>query len=130
MTETNKGRKIGYWVTTGVLVFGFFAGGVFDLLASPEAVAQIEAIGYPPSLLRLLGAFKVLGAIAIAAPKFPRLKEWAYAGMTFDLIGAVYAHAANGDGVDKLVPPIVLLAVLVASYLLRPTDRRLPDANA
>ena len=73
---------------------------------------------------------KVLGAIAIAAPKFPKLKEWAYAGMCFDLVGATYSHLANGDGADKFAPPIVVLIVVVASYLLRPDDRKLPASGS
>ena len=127
MTEPSKGRKIAYWTTTGLLVLGFLGGGVLDLISPPEVVAQFTDLGYPPYLPRLLGILKVLGGIAIVAPKFPRLKEWAYAGMCFDLIGAVYSHLNNGDGLDKLAPPAVLLLVVAASYLLRPDDRRLPD---
>lgn len=124
----DKGRKIGYWITTGLLGLGFVGGGVMDLLATPDVVAQFTSLGYPAYLPRFLGVAKLLGAAAILAPKLPRLKEWAYAGVVFDLMGATYSHIAHGDGPDKIIPPVVLLAVAAVSYFLRPDDRKLPDA--
>ncbi len=62
-------------------------------------------------------------------PKFPRLKEWAYAGIVIDLIGAAYSHIAYGDAVGDIVPPVVLLALAMGSYFLRPADRKLPDPS-
>jgi uncharacterized membrane protein YphA (DoxX/SURF4 family) len=127
MTE-GKGRKIGYWVTTALVGLGFIAGGVADLMASPEIAQQFTSLGYPVYLLGFLGVAKLLGAAAILAPKLPRLKEWAYAGIAFDLLGATYSHAAHGDPIDQILTPAVFLAVAFASYFLRPADRKLPDA--
>lgn len=120
-----KSRAIVYWITTGLLAFAFAAGGLFDLSGSPEVTAQLAHLGYPAYLATLLGAWKVLGAIAILAPGMPRLKEWAYAGMVFDLTGAAVSHAAVGDPAANLVAPIVLLGILAASWALRPAGRAL-----
>lgn len=128
-TQDSKGRKIGYWVTTGLLSAGLLAGGSADALAIPDAVAIFEGLGYPTYLLHLVGVAKVLAAITILLPKLPRLKEWAYAGIAIDLIGATYSHAANGDAVGEIVPPLVLFAVAMTSWYLRPADRKLPDAK-
>jgi uncharacterized membrane protein YphA (DoxX/SURF4 family) len=120
-----KARKIGYWVATALLAVAFLAGGVFDLGQSPAVAETLAHLGYPAYLATLLGTWKVLGALAVLAPGLPRLKEWAYAGMMFDLTGALVSHAAAGDGADKLMAPIVLLGVLGASWALRPETRKL-----
>jgi uncharacterized membrane protein YphA (DoxX/SURF4 family) len=125
-----KTRKIAYWMTTTLLALGFFAGGALDLGQSPAVVETLQHLGYPTYVAPLIGAWKVSGALAIALPGLPRLKEWAYAGMFFDLIGAVVSHAAVGDGADKLVPPLVFLAFALASWALRPERRRLLAARA
>jgi uncharacterized membrane protein YphA (DoxX/SURF4 family) len=130
MTQDSKGRKIGYWVTTGLVAAGMLAGGTADALAVPDAVAIFEKLGYPTYLLHLIGVAKVLAAITILLPKFPRLKEWAYAGIAIDLIGAAYSHAANGDAVADIMTPLVMFGIAMGSWYLRPADRRLPDAKA
>lgn len=118
-----KIRTVAYWTATALVAFAFAAGGLFDLGGSPEIVAAMAHLGYPAYLATLLGAWKVLGALAIVVPGTPRLKEWAYAGMVFDLSGAVASHAAVGDGVDQLVAPLVLLGLVATSWALRPAGR-------
>lgn len=103
------------------------AGGVFDLIQPPDAVAQFEHLGYPQYLLTMICVAKILGVLALLAPGFPRLKEWAYAGLTIDLIGASVSHAAVGDPLPNIAIPLVILAIGAASYFLRPDSRRLPD---
>ena len=76
-------------------------------------------LGYPSYFLTILGAWKVLGALAILSPGLPRLKEWAYAGMFFDLSGAVASHALMGDGVSKVIGPCLVGSIVIASWLLR-----------
>lgn len=125
-----KARKIGYWVTTALVALGFAAGGAFDLGQSPQVVEGLRHLGYPAYFAALLGAWKVLGAVAIVAPGFARLKEWAYAGIVFDLTGAAISHAAVGDGADKLFAPLLLLAFAVTSWALRPQSRKLASARA
>ncbi len=100
-----------------------------DLVRPPDLVELIAKLGYPAYLLLILGTWKVLGAAAILAPRLPRLKEWAYAGMVFDLVGAVLSHGASGDPAGKLVPPLVILGLVVASWRLRPESRKLADAG-
>lgn len=118
-------RKIGYWLATGILAAAFLAGGLFDLGRSPQVIEALRHLGYPAYLAIILGTWKVLGALAIVAPGLPRLKEWAYAGMVFDLSAAAISHAAVHDGADKLLPPLLLLVFTGLSWALRPESRRL-----
>jgi MYXO-CTERM domain-containing protein len=121
----DKARKIGYWVATGLVAFAFVTGGGVDLSGSPQVLEGMTHLGYPPYFATILGVWKVLGAVALLAPRFPRLKEWAYAGMFFDLTGAACSHAASGDPAGKVITPLVLLAVVAASWALRPEGRKL-----
>lgn len=116
---TAKLRTFAYWGATGLTAFVFFAGGLADVLRAPAVTAAMAQLGYPGYFALILGAWKVLGAIAIVVPRFPRLKEWAYAGMFFDLTGAAFSHAAAGDPVSKIVTPLVILGLVVASWALR-----------
>jgi hypothetical protein len=116
-------KRIGYWVVTGLLGFVFAAGGAVDLLRGPDMVAAMGHLGYPAYFVLILGTWKVLGAAALLAPGLPRLKEWAYAGMFFDLTGASLSHASVGDPAGKVLVPLVLAALLVASWALRPASR-------
>ena len=125
MSESNKGRLIGYWVLTVLVVLSQGISGVMDLIAAAPIVDGLTALGYPPYLVFILGPAKLLGAIALAWRGAPLVKEWAYAGFTFDFLGASLSHALNGDGIDLIAPPLVLLAILVGSYVLRPESRRL-----
>ncbi|APR82784.1 Hypothetical protein A7982_08133 [Minicystis rosea] len=118
-------RTIGYWAATGLAVFAFAAGGVSDLLHAPPVMESLNQLGYPAYVATLLGLWKVLGAIAIVAPRFPRLKEWAYAGMFFDLSGAALSHAMKGDPAARVIVPLFLLAIVMVSWLLRPESRTL-----
>ena len=89
-------RQIGYWLATGLFCVAMAAGGTMNLLrVEPQQVAMAE-LGYPDSLMTILGVAKILGVIALFAPGFPLLKEWAYAGFTFDLLGASASHAFVG----------------------------------
>jgi len=120
-----KTRKIGYWVATGLIGFAFGMGGVMDILQPPDVLAGMAHLGYPLHFATLLGIWKLVGALAVLLPGFARAKEWAYAGMFIDLTGAAWAHAAVGDPAGNVLTPLFILAVLVASYLLRPESRRL-----
>ena len=111
-----KGLKIGYWVATVLTGLAFLMGGFQDLTHSAQMVAGMKFLGYPEYFLTILGVAKILGAIAIVTPIFPRLKEWAYAGCVFDLIGAAWSHAASGDSAHVSAPLVVLIFV-AASYV-------------
>jgi hypothetical protein len=125
-----KSRKFGYWFATGVVAFIFALGGALDLAHAPPAVAGMLALGYPPYVATILGVWKLLGAAALLAPRFPLLKEWAYAGIVFDLTGAAFSHASVGDPASKVAIPLVLLGVAFVSWALRPESRKSPRLAA
>jgi uncharacterized membrane protein YphA (DoxX/SURF4 family) len=117
---------VAYWVTTALVVFELALGGVWDILRVPQVRGLIERLGYPSYFLVILGIWKLLGAVALAIPRFPRLKEWAYAGVLFDLTGAVASQLASGlIDAGTMAYPIVMAGVAVASWALRPPSRRL-----
>ena len=116
-------RKVIYWLTTGlVAVMSAFAGFAY-LKASPQAVQGFAHVGYPQQLRVLLGIAKLLGAIVLVVPGFPKLKEWAYAGFTFAWIAATVAHYLAKDG-PRAFMPVILLVLLAISYLTRAADRQ------
>ena len=113
-------------MTTALVVFELALGGAWDVLRVPYVRDLIERLGYPPYFLVILGIWKLLGAVALTIPGFPRLKEWAYAGVIFDLTGAVASLFAAGlANVSTVAYPIVMIGVALASWALRPPSRRL-----
>lgn len=115
-------RKVAYWVST-VLVAGLSAfAGVTYLMGNPQSVQGFAHLGYPQHLRILLGIAKILGAITLVVPGFPKLKEWAYAGFTFTWIAAHVAHHLVKDPSQYM--PLVLLVLLFVSYFTRPESRR------
>jgi DoxX-like family len=115
------GRKIIYWVATGlVAAFGFLSAFTY-LSGSPQAVQGFAHVGYPQQLRIILGIAKALGAITLLVPGFPKLKEWAYAGFTFAWICATVAHCLAGDG-PKAFMPVILLIILLVSYFTEPVS--------
>jgi len=119
-----KARVVGYWVCTALITFAFLPGGIFYLMRQPQAVEGVEKLGFPFYFVIFLGVWKVLGSIALLAPRLPVLKEWAYAGMFFDLSGAVVAVLATGGVWWHVAAPLVVMALLFGSWALRPADRR------
>jgi hypothetical protein len=118
-----KTRKIAYWVTTALVAAGMAMGGVMDIMRGPEIAEGLAHLGYPLYFGALLGFWKILAAPALLSPGLPRLKEWAYAGIAFDLTGAAFSHASVGDDLGKVITPLVILALAVASWALRPEGR-------
>jgi hypothetical protein len=124
---TTKGKNITYWTTTILIAFFIGSGGgaqIAQYLGNPHGVVPV--LGYPMYFFAILGFWKVLGAIAILAPRYPRLKEWAYAGIFFDLTGAVASVAAVGSYgayAFHIIAPLILTGVTVASWALRPESR-------
>jgi DoxX-like family len=118
-------RSAGYWTTTTIIAIAFLSGGAAYLAGAGFALQGMLALGYPAYFVTILGAWKALGGIAILAPRSPRLKEWAYAGIAFDLSGAALSHIAVGDPAAKVVAPLVMLGIAAASWALRPPGRRL-----
>ena len=120
-----RAKSIAYWITT-ILVGFSMSGGVFQLARVPGVVdGFVRILHYPPYFVSILGFWKVAGAIAILIPRFPRLKEWAYAGIFFDLTGAVVSNIAVGGNAFHILAPLFLALVAVASWALRPPSRTL-----
>ena len=124
-----KAVTILYWATTSLIALETFAGGVIDLtrgrtgvFSGPFAIQVVASLGYPAYILAIVGIFKIPGAITLVVPGFLRLKEWAYAGIVFELSGAVASHAACRDW-GSLVAPLSLLCAAIASWALRPPSR-------
>ncbi len=123
---TPRFRIIAYWVATALVVSELALGGVWDILHVPQVRTLIERLGYPQYFLTILGIWKLLGAAALLMPRFPRLKEWAYAGVFFDLTGAVASLSAAGlADAGTMAYPILMTGVAAASWALRPPSRRL-----
>lgn len=122
-------RTIGYWVSTILVTWEMAAGSLWALLQIEFNQAQLQYLGYPLYLDLILGPWKLAGAVALIAPRFPRLKEWAYAGLFFNFSGAVASHMLRGDGPSRWLVPFVLMVLTTVSWALRPADRRLPDAK-
>ncbi len=124
-TNDSKLKTALYWVMTSLLFFGMFSGGIGQLFRLPWQMDGIQQLGYPLYFLSIIGLWKILGAIAIMIPRFPLLKEWAYAGIVFAMTGASLSHYSSGDSVGKILVPLVFAALSVGSWVLRPVSRRL-----
>jgi hypothetical protein len=129
-------KRILYWTTTSLIALETFVGGVVDLLhgrgqivTGPTVVDVVTSLGYPVYILAILGAWKIPGAITLVLPGLLRLKEWAYAGIVFELSGAAVSQAIRGHASD-VVAPAILLGLALASWALRPANRILRDPRA
>src|SRR5436309_15266757 len=121
-------RRIAYWLATALAAFVFLSGGATGMARPAFHMEGMTQLGYPAYFVLILGVWKVLGGVVVLAPRLPRLKEWAYAGMVFDLTGAAASHAAVGDPAGKVVAPLVITGIVMASWALRPEGRRLGDS--
>jgi hypothetical protein len=124
---TTRAKTIAYWTTTGLVAFFIGGGGgaqIAQYIAKPHGVVPL--LDYPMYFFAILGFWKVLGAIAILVPRYPRLKEWAYAGIFFDLTGAAASCAmVGGYGAYgfHVIAPLILAGLTVVSWALRPESR-------
>jgi uncharacterized membrane protein YphA (DoxX/SURF4 family) len=121
-----KAKNTAYWTTT-ILVAFFMSGGIAQVAQVKATVdGFVHILGYPSYFVTILGVWKVLGAVAILVPGFPRLKEWAYAGIFFDVTGAAASNAASGGyGAYgfHVIAPLLIAVLCVASWALRPESR-------
>jgi hypothetical protein len=124
-----KRNKIIYWVATVWLALGMTSSGIVQLLKIKEVIESTSAhLGYPVYFLTIIGVWKLLGVTALLMPKYPLLKEWAYAGFFFLMSGAVFSHAALGDGAKDFFGPVLLLVLTAVSWYFRPANRKLQTA--
>ena len=126
--ETPRSRPVLFWLVTGLLAFGMLAGATAQLLRAQINVDGMRHLGYPLYVLTLVGAWKVVGTVVILLPGWQLAKEWAYAGFFFLLTGAVVSHLASGEGPLAALAPFVFAGLTVASWHLRPVNRRLIPA--
>jgi uncharacterized membrane protein YphA (DoxX/SURF4 family) len=118
-------KLVAFWVATILGPASFAIGGYLHLTRDPQVMATLAHLGYPAYFATIMGVWKLLGAIAVVVPGLPRVKEWAYAGFFFDLTGAAATRAFVGDGVADIAAPLVFLALVMASWALRPATRTL-----
>ncbi|OIN56612.1 DoxX family protein [Arsenicibacter rosenii] len=124
-----KRNKIIYWVATLWLSLGMVSTGIVQIMQIDEEVAMMHRLGYPGYFLTLLGVWKLLGVIAVLMPKWPLLKEWAYAGFFFSMSGALISHAAVGDPASEFFGPGLLLVLTGVSWAFRPGDKKFMSVN-
>jgi uncharacterized membrane protein YphA (DoxX/SURF4 family) len=124
-TKIERNRATFYWLATALLLSELVLGGIWDVLRVPRVREVIERLGYPTYFLVILGVWKLLGAVALVIPRFPRLKEWAYAGVVFNLTGALISHVVSGDiKPGPMAYLVVMIGATAASWFLRPPSRR------
>ena len=116
-------NKVIYWIATIWLSLGMLSAGIVQLIRMDEEVEKMTHLGFPLYFITILGVSKILGVIAILVPKLPLLKEWAYAGFTFTVLGAIISHLVLGDSMGDVLPPLLLLFLVVVSWYFRPSGR-------
>jgi uncharacterized membrane protein YphA (DoxX/SURF4 family) len=121
----SKRNKIIYWIATIWLALGMLSTGIVQLIQLKEETEMMNRLGYPSYLLSIIGVWKILGVVAVLVPKFPLLKEWAYAGFFFVMSGAVLSHFAIGDGAKEFFGPVLLLILTFVSWYFRPVNRKI-----
>lgn len=118
-------KNLGYWIPTVLFSLAMTGSGLGALTRQPPLVEAYTHLGYPLYFMTLLGVSKLLGVATLLAPGVPRLKEWAYAGFTINMLSAAVSHVAKGDPASNAAGPLVFLGLLLASWHLRPEGRRL-----
>jgi len=124
-----KRNKIIYWIATVWLSLGMVSTGIVQLLKlkgdGPGSLDSMTHLGYPAYFVTILGISKILGVVALLIPKYPLLKEWAYAGFFFMMSGAIFTHIAAGSSMSEIFPSLLLLILIVVSWYFRPSDRKI-----
>jgi hypothetical protein len=120
--EYNRSRSVGYWISTALTAFILLSGGLWLMTGSQPMEAYL---GFPAYFWLILGFWKILGGIIILVPRFPLLKEWAYAGIVFHLTGAAATRIFVGDSAAHIVAPLIICAIAMASWFLRPASRKI-----
>jgi hypothetical protein len=118
-------KSIAYWVTTGILVLAILSGGIAELARRPETIDGMKQLGYPLYFVMIIGLWKLLALVALLAPGFARVKEWAYAGIFFNMTGAAVSHFVCHAAAWHVVVTASFAALAVISSALRPTGRAL-----
>lgn len=120
----SKRATIAYWLTTSLLALAMLASGGAKLAGAEELAKNMARLGFPPYMMTILGFWYVAGAVALVAPGFGRVREWAYAGAVFAFTGAIYSHMSVGDPFIGNMPLFALLALVFTSRALLPARAR------
>ena len=113
-----KKIRIFYWITTGLLALLMAFSAISSLVSPGPALDFFKALNMPPYLISFLSVAKILGVVGILIPGYPRIKEWAYAGLIFDLIGAWWCNYSSGKTAAEWFPIILFIVVAFTSYFL------------
>lgn len=124
-----KRNKIIYWISTIWLALGMSSTGIVQLLKVKEEADMMAHLGYPIYFLTIIGVWKIFGVVAVLVPRFPLVKEWAYAGFFFLMSGAVFSHLVLRDEAKEFFGPVLLIVLTVVSWYFRPGDRKLVTLN-
>jgi len=122
-------RRTGYWIFTILMALWLTPSGLADVFGHPLALKILAHLGYPAYVSYILGVAKLLAMAAIFYPRTRLLREWAYAGLTFELIGAFVSHVSSHDPVTTALAPVLVLGFVAGSYALRPEKYRLGAAG-
>ncbi|QNK63082.1 DoxX family protein [Pedobacter sp. PAMC26386] len=129
LAGSTKLNKIIYWISTLWLALGMLSTAAVQLLKAKSEVDLIKNLGYPIYFLTILGIWKIMGVAAVLIPKFPLLKEWAYAGFFFAMSGAAVSHIASGNSTTDILPSLLLLTLTLISWYFRPADKKIISVN-
>ena len=123
-------KAVAYWIATTLIAAETLAGGATDLVHGRSMLVTgtpvldvVTSLGYPAYVLTILGIWKLLGGLTLLAPRLPRLKEWAYAGIVFELTGAAASLSVRGYAVGDIATPLLLAGLAITSWALRPPSR-------
>lgn len=119
-----KSKNILYWTFTLLLIPMFGIGAVIAIAGSPAQVELLESLGYPEYLLLFMSVMKILALVAILTPYFPRMREWAYAGLTFDVVVAIYSLLTVRNSLTSIIIPVIALGLVIGSYMLHHQRRK------
>ena len=119
-------RSLVYWAVSAPVLLETAVGIQWDLARIPYVLDILDRLGFPAYFATILGVSKILALVALLLPRTPRLKEWAYAGLTFVYVGAALCHIAVGAAAGAVLTPLVLAGITMASWALRPAPRRDP----
>lgn len=125
-------KSVTYWIATILIASETVAGGAVDVVHGRSMVVTgtpvlevVTSLGYPAYVLTIIGVWKLLGGATLLAPRLPRLKEWAYAGVVIELTSAAVSLSVRGYGMGDIATPLLLAALAIASWALRPQSRML-----
>jgi uncharacterized membrane protein YphA (DoxX/SURF4 family) len=118
-------RTGAYWLVTAIVAGECAVGGAMDLFRMAPFYPMMIDLGYPAYLATIMGSAKIIAAVVLLAPGLARLKEWAYAGVMINMIGAIASHVAMRQSLTNVIAPAAFAGLAILSWAWRPPTRRL-----